>query len=305
MEEIKKVVVIGEDGRCMCSCADPCPLGRVGSSYRCTKGELEAAGVETVQAPPKPAPKPWLWNPKVKGSGIIECIPQSTPCPLQCEDCFYNSGRSYLEPLSENLPHVPSHKMAWGRVVRVNDGNDSNVQRDVVVRTATDFQDFFFNTSIPKDLASFPGPFVLTVNPGPLTDKDFHKIPEALPNMMFARIRTNMWNLYTVVKPAVQHYAIDLGIPVVLTFMAYYTSKVHEGNEEDYEWRTRTINPYWVIKRERVDSIERIFSDKDNVYLCGRHGSSKCSACGNCLREYYNAKERIREIQETKKKEGT
>ncbi len=43
-------------------------------------------------------------NPKTKGSGIISCIPQKGVCPNKCEDCFFQSDRSYLEPLGENLP---------------------------------------------------------------------------------------------------------------------------------------------------------------------------------------------------------
>ncbi len=39
-----KNIVIGEDGRCQCSCADVCPLGRAGSMMRCTETELRSAG---------------------------------------------------------------------------------------------------------------------------------------------------------------------------------------------------------------------------------------------------------------------
>lgn len=45
---MKVVKRIGSDGRCTCSCGDPCPLGRAGSALRCTKEELEAAGVVTI-----------------------------------------------------------------------------------------------------------------------------------------------------------------------------------------------------------------------------------------------------------------
>lgn len=51
-------------------------------------------------------------NPKTKGSGIIACIPQTGVCPNKCEDCFFQSGRSYLEPLEENLPNMPTVEMA-------------------------------------------------------------------------------------------------------------------------------------------------------------------------------------------------
>lgn len=301
-----RVVIIGSDGRCTCSCADPCPLGKAGMQYRCTKEELEARGVKTLLEGEKPCVEDtWLWNPKVKGSGIIECIPQRSKCPQGCEDCFFQSGRSYLEPLDKNLPHIPSLDMAYGRVVRMNDGNDSNVERDLVEDAATQFEDYFFNTSIPQRLEEFPGPFVLTINPGKMTDTDYHKLTTAPPNMMFARVRTNLWNLDSVVRQAVYHYADELGVPVVLTFMAYYTKSVKEGYQEAYEWKKRTVNPYWVLKREYVDKIEAMFATRENVYLCGRHGSSTCSACGNCLREYYNAKERLRAIKETHHKEGT
>lgn len=76
----------------------------------------------------------YIKNPKTAGSGIITCIPQTGTCPNQCEDCFFQSGRSYLEPLEENLPNMPPLEMAEGRFVRVNDGNDSNVQRELVIR---------------------------------------------------------------------------------------------------------------------------------------------------------------------------
>lgn len=41
------VVYIGNDGRCQCDCGTKCPLGRAGMETRCTKEELEAAGIRT------------------------------------------------------------------------------------------------------------------------------------------------------------------------------------------------------------------------------------------------------------------
>lgn len=37
-------IPIAPDGRCTCRCGDPCPLGRLGMDYRCTREELEACG---------------------------------------------------------------------------------------------------------------------------------------------------------------------------------------------------------------------------------------------------------------------
>lgn len=41
-------VEIGDDGRCKCSAADPCPLGRTGSEIRCSAEELERAGFKPL-----------------------------------------------------------------------------------------------------------------------------------------------------------------------------------------------------------------------------------------------------------------
>ena len=137
----------------------------------------------------------YLENPKTKGSGIICAIPQTGECPNKCPDCFFQSGRSYLEPLDENLPNMPSYEQSRGRIVRVNDGNDSNVDPDLVVQKTKIYEDAFFNTAIPKNLENFPGPVVLTINPGDMTDKDFYKLDTIPLNLMFIRFRTNTWNL--------------------------------------------------------------------------------------------------------------
>lgn len=313
----------------MCSCADKCVNHKSGIANRCTKDQVvEGGGIAIFKGNPEwhlmahfdkgscleseleelrekkdAEPVVWHWNPKIKGSGIIECIPQTGRCPVGCDDCFFQSGRSYLEPLDENLPHIPTEEMAKGRVVRMNDGNDSNVQRDLVEEVAQTYEDYFFNTSIPKDLGSFSGPVVLTVNPGKMTDNDFHKLDKALLNLMFVRVRVNTWNLHTVTEPAVMHYT-KLGIPVVLTFMAYYTETVPEKHRYKYEWKQRTINSYWVMKRRWMDIIETMFEDNTLVYSCGRRGQYACFLCGNCLREYHAAKERLRLAEEAGKESG-
>ena len=66
-------------------------------------------------------------NPKLEGSNMIAAIPQTGKCPLGCSGCFFNSGRSFLEPLDENTPNMPSLEQSEGKIVRVNDGNDSSI----------------------------------------------------------------------------------------------------------------------------------------------------------------------------------
>lgn len=247
----------------------------------------------------------YIENPKMKSSGLIDCIPQTIECPEKCEDCFFQSGRSYLEPLKDNLPNIPTPAEALHKVVAMNrGGNDSSNNRDLVEHTALGFKDSFFNTASPDRLGEYPGPVVLTVNPGNRTDTNFYwflnrgmgypLIPE---NLMFVRVRTNTWNIDEVVVPAV-HYYTTKNVRVVLTFMAYYTTPIPNGFKKHYKWEVRTSNPYWVLKQKYVRQIEERFEHNPLVYTCGYKGTHDCKSCGNCIREYYNTVERIKSYWE-------
>ena len=235
----------------------------------------------------------WKGNPKMIGSGLIECIPQKGKCPRGCAECFFNNGSGYLEPLDDNTPHIPTLEMARGRVVRVNGGNDSNVERELVERTAQQYSDYFFNTSIPTDLGDFSGPVVLTVNPGKMTDTDFHELDEIPENLMYVRIRTNMWNWENVVKSAVDYYT-SRGVPVVLTWMAYYETPIPDQYLWAYIYKKRTLNSYWCINPADQFMASHEFKNNPLIYQCGYKDTHGCAWCGNCLREYYATKERMR-----------
>ena len=241
----------------------------------------------------------YIENPKTAGSGIVCAIPQTGLCPNGCRDCFFNSGRGYLEPLEQNLPNVPDPEIVsqHGCVVRMNDGNDSNVQKRVVLDAAKWYDWVFFNTSIP-DL-DFPGPVVLTVNPGEMTDVDFHRIDVIPKNLMFVRVRTNYWNVQ-LVHNVVRWYT-DRDVPVVLTFMAYWDIDAEPNLAENmyrdrYIWRQRTMNPYWAIRGWAWREIMGMFHNNFLVYSCGREGeegTTECRYCGNCLREFGASKVRL------------
>jgi hypothetical protein len=238
----------------------------------------------------------YIENPKTKGSGVICAIPQKGICPVKCEDCFFQSGRSYLEPLDENLPNLPNLEQSRGKIVRVNDGNDSNNKRNMVMETTQCYDERFYNTSIPKDLTTFGAPVVLTVNPGPMTDEDVHLVDPAPRNLMFVRFRTNSWNLH-LAKTTIEHYT-PRGVPIVLTFMAYYTDLVHPDHKGDYTYRKRTLNSYWVITSEAWDRIANKLGVNNNqmVHTCGKNAMTfACKHCGTCLREYYSTKCRMEE----------
>ena len=235
-------------------------------------------------------------NPKTKGSGIICAIPQTGRCPNECDDCFFQSGRSFLEPLEENLPNMPDLEETYGRIVRVNDGNDSNIDRTNVMESVKEFPWKFYNTAIPRDLEEFDAPFVLTVNPGHMTDHGWNKLIEIPKNLMYVRVRTNCWNL-NLVKEVVEYYT-KKEVPVVLTFMAYFDTPIPAGYEDDYIFRKRTLNSYNAITTQAWREIMRIFQDNPYVYSCGKiegeKGTTKCARCGNCVREYFVTLERLR-----------
>jgi hypothetical protein len=228
----------------------------------------------------------YIENPKTKGSGIICAIPQTGECPVKCDDCFFQSGRSYLEPLADNLPNLPTLEESKGRVVRVNDGNDSNNQRDLVLGLTHQYEDKFYNTSMPIDLEGFKAPVVLTINPHKMTDVSFHKLKDIPKNLMFVRFRVNMWNL-NLLEEAVSYYREH--VPIVLTFMAYYTENIPEEYKDCYVWQKRILNSYNVLKPENASMVALHYRGLP-VYTCGKG----CKDCGHCLREYYNTKERLR-----------
>ncbi|MFH1759431.1 MAG: hypothetical protein ABH822_02655 [Patescibacteria group bacterium] len=228
-------------------------------------------------------------NPKTKNSGIICAIPQTRTCPTKCDDCFFQSGRSYLEPLDDNLPNMPDPTECEFCVVRVNDGNDSNNQPELVMESTKQYRWRFYNTSMPKNLDEFDAPVVLTVNPAKMTDVKAHLVDPAPTNLMFVRVRTNTWNL-DLVDEVVKHYS-EREVPIILTFMAYFTGQIPTGHENNYVHRKRTLNSYNAITTAAWEEIMARYKYNKWVYSCGKiegeKGTSACRHCGNCLREYF------------------
>lgn len=238
-------------------------------------------------------------NPKTKGSGILTCIPQKGLCPNKCDDCFFQSGRSYLEPLLDNLPNMPTIEQASSRVIRVNDGNDSNVNRKLTQQMVGRYPMRFYNTAIAKDLNLFDAPVVLTINPGKLTDESWVAVEPIPKNLMFVRFRINTWNL-VLADEAVGYYSAH-EIPIVLTFMAYYKLSIPDMYQGDYIYRKRTLNSYWAITTKAWEDVMNHWKYNKWVYSCGKIegelGVSGCRFCGNCIREYFATMEKLKYSQ--------
>lgn len=222
--------------------------------------------------------KKYTKNPKLKGTNIVDCIPQTGECPYQCPECFYNGGR-FFRTLEE--PWMPSAEQVGDKIVRVNSGNDSNNQRKLVIEKTKNYNEVFYNTSIPK--FDFPGPVVFTCNGG---KKGELKLVDDVNNLMFVRVRVSSWDLETVDR-AVEHYRNTHDIPVVLTFMRYYNGDlIPDEAKNDYEWRKSIINNYFCIKQEALLRIMSRYKGK-GVRMCGTPTGSGCIDCRNCELLYY------------------
>jgi hypothetical protein len=233
-------------------------------------------------------------NPKQEGTVIYDCIPQSGKCPIGCNQCFFNrEGAFYTE-----VPSVPTPEEVGDGIVRMNTGNDSNVQRSLVVKTARKYKDFFFNTSTPK--LDFPGPVVFTANG--LEEECPHLVMDPPPNLMFVRLRVSGTNLFHIDR-GVSYYTAH-HCPVVLTFMSYYSYKPKVSTivaetlgvkpDECYTWKTRHINSYYCPTGTFMDAIMRRYATNRLVSMCGSIHVPYCRACRNCETYYIQTMKRMR-----------
>lgn len=243
-------------------------------------------------------------NPKQEGSSLWDCIPQTGPCPNNCNQCFYNRPGAFYVPLDK--PTIPSPEEVGNGIVRMNCGHDSNIQKDLVIETAKQYKNFFFNTSIPR--FDFPGPVVWTANP---KEEQYIIIPELPPNLMFVRLRVSTTNLEHI-KEVVCKWTRS-GIQIVLTFMAYYDvipkhdicdnnilyRKVGGVLTPIYQWRVRHINSYWCPTKEFMSYVLKGMKKIGGrlVTMCGTLGSAYCKDCGNCEIYYWRTMKHLDEIK--------
>jgi hypothetical protein len=185
----------------------------------------------------------------------------------------------------------------------MNCGHDSNIQRELVIKTAKQYKHAFFNTSIPN--LGFPGPVVLTANPKEEEDEDV-LLPSyiscstlAFSNLMFVRLRVSSSNLH-LIADAVQSWT-DYGIPVVLTFMAYYDEEPPEAPPEfsgkAYSWQKRHINSYYCATPEFMEYVTKRMKEVGGrlVTKCGTVDSRYCRDCRNCETYYWQTKKHLQE----------
>ncbi len=255
-----------------------------------------------------------LRNPKQEGSNLWDCIPQKGPCPMNCNQCFYNRPGTFYAGMD---PLVPIPEEVGEGIVRMNCGHDSNIEKDLVIETAKKYKKFFFNTSIPK--FDFPGPVVFTANP---KEEEYTYLPSYkddwnFNNLMFVRLRVSPTNFH-LIENAVRSW-VRYQVPVVLTFMAYYDQippgcekvdeisccgQIHDSwrrfskEEVIYIWKVRHINSYWCPTKEFMGYVLRRMKLVGGrlVTMCGTLDSNWCRDCRNCEDYYYQTVKHMKEV---------
>lgn len=238
-------------------------------------------------------------NPKMEGTNIWDCVPQFGKCPHNCSQCFFNRPNAFYT----EVPSIPTPEEVGDGIVRMNAGNDSNNQRDLVIETAKRYQRYFFNTSVPR--FDFPAPVVLTANPKeeqPAATPNWHGESWYAPaeNLMFVRLRTSATNLVFVDRAVAAWTAAQ--VPVVITFMAYYTEQpptipldvAAAVSGPCYEWRVRHINSYFCPTKPFMRFVMQRYRGNRLVSMCSSINSAYCRDCRNCETYFLQAAKRMR-----------
>jgi len=221
-------------------------------------------------------------NPKLVGTNIVDCIPQTGNCPVGCPECFYNGGKFYRTLDKPLEPIVLSNK-----IVRVNSGHDSNINRKLVLKKTKHYKNKFYNTSFP--VFDFPGPVVFTCNGG---KNEEMKLIKPTKNLMFVRVRVAYWKLEEVDK-AVDFYLKTYNTPVVLTFMRYYDdNRILEVAKDKYEYKKHILNSYYCLKQEAVLEVMDRYK-QTGVRFCGTPVASNCLDCQNCEFLYWKCMRKL------------
>lgn len=236
-------------------------------------------------------------NPKQEGTRIYSCRVQTGKCPNGCNQCYYNHD-GYYENINE--PHIPdpAEVNAANGIVRMNDGHDSSIEKERVIFQAEQYNDAFFNTS--RFDIDFPGPVVLTAN-AKEEDASTWIQPYALiqrfgslSNVMFVRYRTSVTN-YLIVALSARKWA-EHGIPVVLTFMRYYSKEaMPRVQHAAYEKKTHVLNSYYCPTKEFIQDVLKHFHKVElyGINMCGSIESSLCKDCMLCEHFYRATKKRM------------
>ena len=140
------------------------------------------------------------------------------------------------------------------------------------------------------------------------------QVRKNIDKLMFNRLRVSPTNL-DLIEDAIREWPL-IGVPVVLTFMAYYDQDppgcvrepICEGScltcfmyDEipAYVWQVRHLNSYWCptkqFKQYVLQRMKKIWGRL--VTMCGTLDSNYCKDCGNCEIFYKQTMKHLQEMQ--------
>lgn len=222
-------------------------------------------------------------NPKLIGSDMIDCIPQTGKCPNGCLECYYNSDGFYRTKSESLFPSYTTEKL-----VRINSGHDSNIHRQYVIDSTLKYKNKYYNTALPN--FDFPGPVAFTCN-GRDTDYSAMMVTKKLDNLMTVNFRTNLWNL-DLLYEVISYYAIKHHIPVTMVFMRYTNfNNIPEKYRLFYIYKKSILNEYYMLLPEKRDEVSANYAHA-LVGTCGKSWSSFCRDCGRCVKNFEDWKDK-------------
>jgi len=228
-------------------------------------------------------------NPKQDGSPLLDAVPQSGKCPLNCRACYFNLG------FYRDVPFVPTAEEAEGHIVRVCSGNDANNQRDLVIEATAHLKDKYYCTAVPR--FDFPGPVVFTCNP----DEEAPPTLKCGPmHLMAVRFRYAPW-LDGYLQEAVDHYCRGLRVPLLITPMRYAEEEdIPEEFRDQYIYREHILHPYWMLKDEENGAVALRRRDWGHplAFVC----AGLCKDCLLCVHFYHQAARRMQKAEHKKAK---
>ncbi len=230
-----------------------------------------------------------MQNPKLEGSNIVDCIPQTGQCPNDCAECYYNDDRFYR---TKSMALIPTEEEVGDKIVRVNSGHDSNIERERVLLVTKRYKDKFYNTSIPK--FDFPGPVMFTCNGRELKNWFYAVTGSVDDNIMAVRYRTTIWNSVYGLRDAVIHYHHQHpAIPMIITPMRFKEREsINPKYLDYYEEKKHILNSWWIPNKKAWDFWQFNFHPTGLIRYCGSYESGLCKDCGNCEEFYLQWKER-------------
>ena len=232
-------------------------------------------------------------NPKMEGmSSGTACRKRASALSAATSASSTGPGAYY----TQRRP-CPTPEEVGDDIVRMNCGNDTNINRALVIETAKRYKHAFFNTSVRGKL-DFPGPVVLTANP-----------KEEEQALVAELRRRSAPQPHVHPPPRVQHQPplhrpgramvdqrrhsrrADLHVLLRPRARGARSSGRRPSAARATSGSVRHINSYWCPTKDFMRYVMKRYEDNRLVSMCGSIDVGYCRACRNC-ETYYHGRPR-------------